>query len=47
MDVDRARQGALRFAVEWAAEAVRVGWRLDELFATAEPFTRVDLQDAS
>ncbi len=41
------RQGALRFAVEWVAKAVHLGWTLDELFATAEPFVRVDLQGAA
>jgi hypothetical protein len=44
---ERLRQGALRFAVEYAPEAVRLGWSLDELFAIAEPFARVDLQGAA
>jgi hypothetical protein len=41
------RQGALRFAVEYAPEAVRLGWSLDELFALSEPFARVDLRGAA
>ena len=44
---ERNRCGALRFASESAAEAVRLGWSLDDLFATAEPFARVDLQGAA
>jgi hypothetical protein len=44
---ERLRDGALRFASESAAEAVRLGWSLHELFATAEPFARVDLQGAA
>jgi hypothetical protein len=44
---ERLRQGALRFAVEYAPEAVHLGWSLDELFAIAEPFARVDLQGAA
>ena len=41
------RQGALRFAAEWGAEALRLGWRLDELFKIAEPFANVSLQGAA
>jgi len=37
----------LRFAAGWAAEAVLVGWSLEELFAVVEPFSRVDLQGAA
>jgi hypothetical protein len=44
---ERLRQGALRFAAEWAADAVSLGWSLDELFAVAEPLARVDLQGAA
>jgi hypothetical protein len=44
---ERLRQAALRFAVEYAPEAVQLGWSLDELFAIAEPFARVDLQGAA
>jgi hypothetical protein len=44
---ERFRQGALRFAVEYAPDAVHLGWSLDELFDIAEPFARVDLQGAA
>lgn len=44
---ERLRQGALRFAVEYAPEAIQLGWSLSELFAIAEPFARVDLQGAA
>ncbi len=43
----RLRQGAVRFASRWAAEAVRLGWSLDELFAIAEPYANVSLQGAA
>jgi hypothetical protein len=44
---ERNRDGALRFASESAAEAVHLGWSLDELFAIAEPFANVSLQGAA
>ena len=34
----------MRFAEEWGARALALGWTEDELFALAEPFARVDLQ---
>ena len=43
----RLREGALRFASDWAAEAIGLGWSLDELFATAEPFANSSLQGAA
>jgi len=43
----RAREGAKRFADEWAEKAMSLGWTLDELFTLAEPFARVDLQGAA
>ena len=44
---ERMRQGAVRFAAEVAAEALRLGWTHDQLFAFAEPFARLDLQGAA
>lgn len=44
---ERLRQGALRFAAEWGAEALRLGWSLDELFKIGEPFANVSLQGAA
>jgi hypothetical protein len=44
---DRACNGAAQFARNWAAQAMRLGWSLDELFRLAEPFARVDLQGAA
>jgi hypothetical protein len=41
------RQGAGRFANEWADKALWLGWTYEELFAIAEPFARVDLQGAA
>jgi hypothetical protein len=44
---ERYRAGAIRFAEEWAAEALRAGWTEDELFALAEPFANLSLQGAA
>jgi hypothetical protein len=44
---ERARQGALRFAAERAAEAMRLGWTHDELFALTEPFANLSRQGAA
>ena len=41
------RQGAIRFAEEWADKALSLGWTHEELFAVAEPFARVDIQGAA
>ena len=41
------RQGAVRFAAEWADKALSFGWTYDELFAVEEPFARVELQGAA
>ena len=41
------RQGAVRFAAEWADRALSLGWTYDELFAVEEPFARVELQGAA
>jgi hypothetical protein len=41
------RQGAVRFAEEWAGNALSLGWTHKELFAIAGPFARVDLQGAA
>jgi hypothetical protein len=41
------RQGAVRFAEEWAGNALSLGWTHEELFAIAGPFARVDLQGAA
>ena len=43
----RLQDGAARFAQEWGARAVALGWTESELFAFAEPFARVDLQGAA
>jgi hypothetical protein len=39
--------GAVRFATEWAAEAIRLGWVPEELFAFAEPFANISLHGAA
>ena len=44
---ERARQGALRFAAEHAAEAMRLGWTHDELFALMKPFANFSRQGAA
>jgi len=44
---ERARQGALRFAAEHAADAIRFGWTHDELFALTEPFANLSRQGAA
>ena len=44
---ERLKAGALRFAAEWGAQALRLGWSLDELFKIAEPFANVSLQGAA
>lgn len=43
----RLQDGAARFAEEWGARALALGWTEAELFAFAEPFARVDLQGAA
>jgi hypothetical protein len=44
---ERLREGAARFATEWADQAMRLGWTFDELFAFSEPFANVSLQGAA
>jgi hypothetical protein len=41
------RAGALRFAREWAGQAIALGWTFDEIFASAEPFANGSLQGAA
>jgi hypothetical protein len=41
------QDGAVGFAEEWGARALALGWTEAELFAFAEPFSRVDIQGAS
>jgi hypothetical protein len=41
------RAGAGRFARDWAARAMLLGWRFDELFALHDPFANVSLQGAA
>jgi len=41
---ERLREGASRFAEEWADKALSLGWTHDELFVIAEPFANVSLQ---
>jgi hypothetical protein len=43
----RLQDEAARFAEEWGARAVALGWTEAELFALAEPFARVDIQGAA
>jgi hypothetical protein len=44
---ESARQGAIRFAAVYAAEAMRLGWARDELFALTEPFANLSRQGAA
>jgi hypothetical protein len=41
------RDGAHGFAQQWAANAMRLGWGFDELFALHEPFVNTSLQGAA
>jgi hypothetical protein len=43
----RVQDGAARFAEEWGARALALGWTEGELFALAEPFARKDIQGAA
>jgi hypothetical protein len=44
---ERLREGAVRFAAEWADKALSLGWTEHDLFAFAEPFANVSLQGAA
>jgi hypothetical protein len=44
---ERLREGAARFAVEWADKAMSLGWSIDELFCLGEPFANVSPQGAA
>lgn len=41
------RDGAGRFARQWAAEAMSLGWRFGELFDLVEPFANLPVQGAA
>ena len=41
------RDGAERFAQQWATKAVGLGWTFDELFDLVEPFANLSLQGAA
>jgi hypothetical protein len=41
------RDGAERFAQQWGAKTVGLGWTFDELFVLVEPFANVSLQGAA
>jgi hypothetical protein len=41
------RDGAERFAQQWGAKAVGLGWTFGELFDLVEPFANVSLQGAA
>jgi hypothetical protein len=44
---ERLREGAARFAEEWAEKALSLGWSEGELFASSEPFANVSRQGAA
>jgi hypothetical protein len=44
---ERYRAGALRFAAEWAAQALTAGWTEDELFRLEEPFANLAWRGAA
>jgi hypothetical protein len=44
---ERARLGAQRFAMNWAAIAMSKGWASDELFNCPEPFTNLSAMGAA
>ena len=44
---ERLREGATRFAAEWADKALSLGWSEDDLFVVAQPFANVSLQGAA
>jgi hypothetical protein len=43
----RLRDGAVRFAEEWADKALTLGWSREELFNVDEPFANVSMQGAA
>ena len=44
---ERARLGAQRFAMNWAAIAMSKGWPFDELFSYSEPFANPSAMGAA